>query len=62
MRMSKLEQTGNLSEILEPIIYIVQNDRPRVQAMMLRFIPYTVVAGFLAGSGILILQAGQVIQ
>lgn len=25
---------------------------------MLRFIPYTVVAGFLAGSGILILQAG----
>lgn len=29
-----------------------------VKAMMLRFIPYTVVAGFLAGSGILILQAG----
>ena len=30
---------------------------PLWKAMMLRFIPYTVVGGFLAGSGILILQA-----
>ena len=29
---------------------------PVSEAMMLRFIPYTVVGGFLAGSGILILQ------